>query len=76
MSDGKASKRATELHETVKDSVDFKHKHIDAVSRQKKLAAARKWLRAPLEEFLRELQIDENDPEYAEIVSIWRSFHE
>jgi hypothetical protein len=67
--------RAEQLHSQVKESVDFKRKHIDKKKRKEMLAQARKWLSAPLEDFLREMEISESDPEYAEFVAIWREFH-
>lgn len=67
--------KAEQLESAVKESVDFKHKHVDKQTRKRLLANARKWLRAPLEEFLRELEISENDPEYEVLVAIWREFH-
>jgi hypothetical protein len=67
--------RAERLHSEVKESVDFKHKHVDKQKRKAMLAKAREWLSAPLEDFLREMEITENDPEYAELVAIWREFH-
>jgi hypothetical protein len=67
--------RAEQLHSEVKESVDFKHKHVDKEKRKEMLAKARKWLSAPLEDFLREMEITESDPEYPELVAIWREFH-
>ncbi len=72
----KPPRKAEQLHRAVQDSVDFKRSHQARELQRQKLAAARKWLRLPLADFLREVGISESDPEYKEFVAIWSEFHE
>lgn len=65
-----------ELGRAVRESVDFKGRHVDKQAAARKLEAARKWLRLPLQDFLREIGISETDEAYEEIVAIWRDFHD
>lgn len=67
--------RAEQLRSAIKESVDFKHKHVDKEKRRAMLDKARKWLSGSLEDFLTEMEIGQNDPEYEEFVAIWREFH-
>ncbi len=52
-----------------------KHDREAIEERKKKLAAARKYLRKDLHAFLEAVGITENDPEYDELVAVWREFH-
>ena len=72
--DKKPPRRAKELQSAVRESVDFKGKQIDRNVAAQKLAAARKWLRLPLREFLEQMGISESDHAYDQIVAIWRDF--
>jgi hypothetical protein len=77
MSTGKKPpRRAEELGKAVRESVDFKGRHTDKQAVAEKLRAARKWLRLPLEDFLREMEISQSEAVYEEIVAIWREFHD
>lgn len=72
----KPPSRAEQLHRTLKESVDFKGRHKDKEKQLAKLKMARKWLQLPLNEFLSEMKIGPNDPEYEVFVAIWSEYHE
>lgn len=74
--DKRPPKRAHELGDAVRESVDFKGKHTDKTAAKEKIRKAREWLRLPLDQFLREMDITPADDAYEEIVAIWREFHD